>query len=96
MTLLLNMDLDECNIVGSYKTTRMVEIFKECTDTLIKLIDWLDNKEGWVVGWGGGGGCWGSTGQRFQVELTRTVTGGSPRTAKGTKYMTRHETACST
>ena len=40
--------------------------------------------------------CWGSTGQRFKVELTRTVTGGSPRTAKGTKYVTHHETACST
>ena len=42
------------------------------------------------------GPCWGSTGQRFQVELTKTVTDGSPRTAKGTKYVTHHETACST
>ena len=40
-------------------------------------------------------GCWGSTGQRFQVELTKTVTDGSPRITKDTKYVTHHETACS-
>ena len=31
--------------------------------------------------------CWGSTNQRFQVELTKTVTDGSPRTEKDTKYV---------
>ena len=42
------------------------------------------------------GQCLGSTGQRFQVELTKTVTDGTQRTEKDTKYVTNHETACST
>ena len=45
---------------------------------------------------GGKTPCWGSTGQRFQVELTKTVTNGSPRTEEDTKYVTHHKTACST
>ena len=38
-------------------------------------------------GYGYGEKCWESTGQRFQVELTKTVTDGSPRTEKDTKYV---------
>ena len=47
----LKMDLDERKIGGGYNTVRLVEFFKECTDTFIKIIYWLDNK-----GRGGGDG----------------------------------------
>ena len=65
----------------------------EAQTTEIIRVVWIqcDHKQDYL-----GTNCWGSTGQRFQVELTKTVTDGSPRTEKDTKYVTHNETACST
>ena len=46
----INMELNEENIGFRYNTMILVEFLKEWTDTVIKIIDWLNDKRG-----GGGG-----------------------------------------
>ena len=40
------MELDERNIGVGHNTMRLMVFFSECTDAVIKLIGWLDNRGG--------------------------------------------------